>query len=51
MNSFLKGAGRLLEQTKADYLINLKFQQIEIKTDDAVPDCVLVVEWKRGPES
>jgi hypothetical protein len=51
MNSFLKGAGRLLEQTKADYMINLKFEQIEVKPDDALPDCVLVVEWKRGPES
>jgi len=51
MKSFVKGAGRLLDQKKEDYMINLKFKEIEVKTDDALPDCVLVVEWKRGPES
>ena len=51
MNSFIKGAGRLLDQKKEDYMINLAFKLIEVTTDDALPDCVLVVEWKRGPES
>ena len=31
-------------------MINLKFLHIIVHSD-ACPDCELVVEWKRGPES
>ena len=51
MNSSFKQAGRLLDPQKEDYLINIKFHEIAITTDDSLPACVLVVEWKRGPES
>lgn len=50
MNFITKGAGRLLAQKKEDYMIELTFHHIKILNDD-IPDCLLVVEWKRGPES
>ena len=50
MNFIAKGAGRLLAQKKEDYMIELTFHHIKIESEE-IPDCLMVIEWKRGPES